>query len=275
MATFNGNNSNNNLVGTNWGDAMFGNGGNDTISGGKGNDYLHGGLGVDRLYGGDGDDRMNLTTGTKAYSHTNTSKELLDGGAGIDNAHIDAKGSTVDGMATHTVNIGYSGPGDYWISLSSNAGYGNARIATAESVESFTLREDGPALNFLGNIGGIGPHLAVTATNKADFFTGGGENTTANLMGGDDTAIISSGTDIFTLGEGADTVKFTAWYNGARDGVVNDFNPDEDILDLAGWSDANPLTVTEENLGTRLSAGDDSLLLIGVYGYDSMNDFIA
>ena len=275
MATFNGNNSNNTLTGTQWGDAMFGNGGNDTISGGKGNDYLHGGLGVDKLYGGDGNDKMNLTTGATAYSHTNTAIELLDGGAGIDNAHIDAKGSTVDGEPTHTVNIGYAGPGDYWVTLTSDAGYGNARIATAENVESFTLREDGPALNYLGNIGGTGSHLTVTATNGADFFTGGGEDTTANLMGGNDTAIISSGHDVFTLGAGADTVRFTAWYNGARDGVVNDFKPGEDILDLSGWSDAKPLTVTEDAGGTKLSAGDDSLYLAGVHNFDAWTDFIA
>jgi Ca2+-binding RTX toxin-like protein len=274
MATYNGTNGANKYNGTKGGDSIFGKGGNDTLSGGAGNDYVHGGLGVDLLYGGDGNDRMNLTTGTTKYSHTNTAYELMDGGAGTDNAHIDAFGSQVDGLKTHTVNIGSFGEGRYVISLSSDSGYGNAAIGSTDRVESFTLRADGPALDFVGNIGGFSPEITVTATNKDDRFCGGGETSKANLMGGNDTAIISAGWDTFTLGTGADVVEFKSFYNGSRAGVITDFDPTQDILDAAGWDEYNPLTMTEDFGGTWLMGGDDVLYLVGVHG-QTYGDLIA
>lgn len=273
MANYKGNDSGNTLTGSVGGDLMMGYGGNDTLSGGKGADYLHGGYGVDKLYGGDGDDRMNFTTGPKDYSHRNTSLELLDGGNGIDNAHIDAFGSMVDGFATETVIINAMGQGKYAVSLDGGAGYGNALVATTSGVESFTLREDGPSLNFTGNVGSTGPALTVSATNQGDMFCGGGENSTVNLLGGNDTAIISGGVDTFTLGTGNDTIQFTNFYNGPRNGTVTDFNTAEDTLNLAGWG--NSLNVTEDAGGTWLKGGDDSLYLVGVHNFDFSSMLVA
>ena len=273
MATFTGNDQANTLTGTTGGDAMFGFGGNDTLSGGKGNDYLMGNLGVDKLYGGDGNDKLNLTTEAVAYSHTNTTKELLDGGAGIDNAHIDALGSSVDGLATHTVNVSAMGGGKYSVNLQSDAGFGNASIATTSGIESFTFKDSGPAMSFLGNVGGTGPALTVTATNGNDVFCGGGENSTVNLLGGNDIAIVSTGKDTFTLGEGADTVNFSSLYNGPRNGVVTDFKEEDDLM-LEGWT-AETLTATEDAGGTWLKGGDDSLYLTGVYDLDLGSYLIA
>jgi Ca2+-binding RTX toxin-like protein len=268
MATFTGNNNANTLTGTTGGDAMFGMGGNDTVSGGKGNDYLMGNLGVDRLFGGDGNDKMNLTTEATAYSHTNKALELMDGGAGIDNAHIDAFGSSVDGLGTHTVIVHATGGGKYGISLDSGAGFGSAPIATTAGVESFTLRADGPVMSFVGNIGSTGPAITVTATNGNDIFCGGGENSTVNLLGGNDRAVISGGKDTVTLGDGADTVDFSFFYNGARNGVVTDFKVGEDDLNLDGWNSTNAPTVTEDAGGTWIKGGDDSLYLAGVQDFD-------
>lgn len=273
MASYYGNDSANTYTGTTGADAIFGRGGNDTLSGGKGNDYLHGGYGVDKLYGGDGNDGLNLTTGPQAYSHTNTMKELLDGGAGIDNAHLDASGSSVDGLATHTVNVSAMGGGKYAVSLQSDAGFGNANIATTVGVESFTFKDTGPAMNFLGNVGGTGPTLTVTATNGNDVFCGGGENSTVNLLGGNDIAIVSMGKDTFTLGEGADTVNFSALYNGPRNGVITDFKAEDDLM-LEGWT-AETLTATEDAGGTWLKGDDDSLYLTGVYDLDLGSYLIA
>lgn len=259
---------NDNLTGTNWGDAMFGLAGNDTIKGGGGGDYLMGGLGVDRIFGGAGDDRMNLTAGNTAYSHTNTAAELLDGGTGRDNAHIDASGSTVDGRPTDSVFIGYQGEGKHAVTIGSDAGLGNAQLATAINVESFVVKDSGPALSYIGNIGGGGgPTLNITGSNKGDYFTGGGETTIASLLGGDDVAIISGGGDTFTLGSGGDTVKFSALYNGDISGKVMDFNPEEDVLELQGWT-PETLAVTEDAGGTWLTGGEDVLYLVGVTDYD-------
>jgi Ca2+-binding RTX toxin-like protein len=267
MATFTGNNNANTLTGTSGGDAMFGLGGNDTLSGGKGNDYLMGGLGVDKLYGGDGTDKLNLTTEAVNYSHTNKALELLDGGAGSDNAHIDASGSSVDGLATKTVYVAATGGGKYAVVLGSDAGFGNAPLATTAGVESFTFKETGPAMDFTGNVTSTGPALTISATNGNDTFCGGGENSTVNLLGGNDTAIVSMGSDAFTLGAGADTVEFSAFYNGPRKGVITDFNTAEDDLMLDGWN-ASSLTETEDAGGTWLKGDDDSLYLVGVHDFD-------
>ena len=268
MASVNGNDSKNTLTGTAWGDSMFGYGGDDTLSGGKGNDYIHGGYGVDKIYGGDGDDRMNLTTGPKDYSHRNSTMELLDGGNGRDNAHIDASGSKVDGLLTDTVHVSAMGQGKYSVSLDSDSGYGNALIATTAGVESFTFREDGPLVNFTGNIGSTGPALTVSLTSKDDVFCGGGENATVNLLGGDDRAIVSGGFDTFPLGAGDDIVEFSAFYNGPRNGTITDFKVGEDSLMLSGWSAERPLAVSEDASGTWLVAGDSSLHLLGVHNFD-------
>lgn len=268
MARINGNAKANTLTGTGGPDALFGYGGNDTLSGGKGDDYLYGGDGVDTLYGGVGNDRMNYTSGSVDYSHTNTAAEVLDGGEGTDNAHIDVFGSTVDGMATQTVHIGAMGENRYSVSLDSESGYGNALVAMTAGTESFVLREDGPKLNFIGNVGATGTAITVSATNQDDKFCGGGESSTVNLLGGNDTAIISGGIDTFTLGAGNDIVEFSALYNGPRSGVITDFNVAEDSLMLSGWGVDRQLTVTEDASGTWLTSGDSSLQLLGVYGFD-------
>lgn len=275
MARINGNGGNNTLTGTNWDDALFGYAGNDTLSGGKGADYLYGGTGVDRLFGGDGNDRLNFTTENTAYSHRNTAMELLDGGNGNDNAHIDAFGSTVDSFLTTTVHLTAMGQGKYDIGLDGGGGYGNAHVATTSGIESFTFREDGPNMNFIGNIGATGPALTISATNGDDAFCGGGEMATVNLLGGNDRAIISAGTDTFTLGAGNDTVEFSALYNGPRSGVVTDFNVAEDSLMLSGWGPEIPLTVAEDAGGTWLTGGDDALYLVGVHGFDPFAHAIA
>lgn len=274
MARVEGNNKDNILTGTKWGDAVFGLGGNDTLNGGGGDDYLHGGYGVDRLYGGTGNDRMNLTTGPADYSSDNKALELLDGGTGYDHAFIDVTGSTVDGNATNTLYINSGGTGKFDISIGADIDLESAYIGKTTSVESFTLRPDGPALSFIGNINGTPANLFMTATDRDDQFVGGAENSKVDLAGGDDMVVISAGKDVFTLGSGSDTVHFKEFSASVRDSKITDFNPAEDVLDLAGWSEET-LTVTEDRGGTWLKGGDDSLYLVGVTGFDPWTDGIA
>ena len=58
MATVNGNNGNNGLVGTNNNDKMNGKGGNDVLIGKDGDDNIKGGGGNDLLIGNDGNDTL-------------------------------------------------------------------------------------------------------------------------------------------------------------------------------------------------------------------------
>ncbi len=74
MATINGNDFGNLLVGTNSADTIDGKGGDDLIKGLSGNDTLTGGTGCDTIYGGDGNDT--------AYGGSGS--DYLDGGNGND-----------------------------------------------------------------------------------------------------------------------------------------------------------------------------------------------
>ncbi len=56
MAVINGNDGNNNIVGTPNNDTLNGGSGNDTLTGSGGNDSLVGGIGKDRLFGNSGAD---------------------------------------------------------------------------------------------------------------------------------------------------------------------------------------------------------------------------
>ncbi|SDT75204.1 calcium-binding protein [Actinoplanes derwentensis] len=81
-----------NIIGTDFADVLTGNGsanqiegwsGDDAIRGGGGNDVLVGNYGADRIYGEAGDDA--LASGHPTLS-SDASVDLLDGGAGNDNA---------------------------------------------------------------------------------------------------------------------------------------------------------------------------------------------
>lgn len=274
MARVNGTSGNDTLTGTKWSDGLFGYAGNDTLYGLEGNDYLYGDKGVDRLFAGSGDDRLNFTTYQTNYSSQNKALEILDGGTGYDHAFLDVSESTVDGVATDTIYITSAGTGKFNISIGSDIDSETAYIGKTTSVESFALRPDGAALHFIGNIGGTPANLFMTATDRSDQFTGGAENSKVDLGKGDDVLVVSTGRDVFTLGAGDDLVKFTSFYNGARDTKITDFNPDHDMIDLSGWT-KETLTVTEQCGGTMLSGGDDQLFLAGVAGYDPWGNDIA
>lgn len=274
MARVNGTPGNDTLTGTKWSDGLFGYSGNDTLYGLEGNDYLYGDKGVDRLFAGSGDDRLNFTTYKTDYSSENKALEILDGGTGYDHAFIDVSGSTVDGNATNTLYINSGGTGKFDISIGADIDLESAYIGKTTSVESFTLRPDGPALSFIGNINGTPANLFMTATDRDDQFVGGAENSKVDLAGGDDMVVISAGKDVFTLGSGSDTVHFKEFSASVRDSKITDFNPAEDHIDLSGWS-PETLTVTETNGGTMLSGNDDSLFLAGVTGFDPWGTDIA
>lgn len=267
-----GGNGNDTIHGSNLADALFGEGGNDTIFGGDGNDYLHGGYGVDELYGGAGDDKLNVTTGKADYQPPNAALEIMDGGEGHDNAHIDVKGATVYGAEARTLEIGATQDGGYSFGIVSI--YEERATIGIANVESFTLREDGPALYFVGNIGVPGAAISLSATAGDDVFCGGMEHSVVDLKAGNDTFIVSDGGDVVTLGAGADTLEFHSYYNGPRSATVLDFNVAEDTVNAQGWGVDKPLTVAEDASGTWLTAQDFTLHLVGVTGFQMPQDAV-
>ena len=260
------------LAGGNGADFIHGGSDADMLRGEAGDDVLRGGMGIDDVAAGEGNDLLIFETGSTDYPSINGAKERLDGGTGTDTLQIDVTGSSVDGLPTKQVNIEITDQGSALISIGSDSEDGNAYIATASGIENFVMNPDGVALFFSGNVSISGPAVNVTATNQADEFVGGREDSVINMLGGADMVVISGGTD--TLGAGEDLVRFTSTYNGPRNGTVTDFNPDEDSINLDGWTEAT-LTVTEDAEGTHLTGGNASLHLLGVTGYDPWPDAIA
>ena len=91
MAQIEGNDRNNNLVGTTAGDVILGYGGHDTLLGRSGADSLYGGPGNDLLDGGAGND-------------------LLNGGGGVDTVRYD----NAEGIHAELGNGEVFFPGTNW-----------------------------------------------------------------------------------------------------------------------------------------------------------------
>ncbi len=83
MAFIEGNDQNNNLVGTPDDDQVFGRGGDDTLDGKTGDDRLTGGLGNDGLFGDDGDDFLRGGEGNDELFAL-VGNDTLYGGSGND-----------------------------------------------------------------------------------------------------------------------------------------------------------------------------------------------
>ncbi|MDZ8088650.1 MAG: calcium-binding protein [Nostoc sp. DedQUE12b] len=95
MAVINGNDGNNNIVGTSNNDTLSGGSGNDTLTGGEGNDSLVGGIGKDRLFGNSGAD---ILIGD-SFDDTlvgGSGNDTLRGGAGKDLYIINSPDDGID-----------------------------------------------------------------------------------------------------------------------------------------------------------------------------------
>lgn len=106
MATFQGDENNNDLTGGKGNDKLWGMGGNDTLDGGKGNDRLDGGEGNDKLTGGEGGKDTFIfgdNAGKDVVTDFDVKKDVLEiakGLNGINKAkdvlkHADQKGKNV------------------------------------------------------------------------------------------------------------------------------------------------------------------------------------
>jgi Ca2+-binding RTX toxin-like protein len=81
--------ANNRLFGNAGNDYLLGNGGNDSLDGGAGDDELLGGLGDDSLTGGAGIDQLFGEDGNDKLYAKDGAIDLVDGGAGTDQAQRD------------------------------------------------------------------------------------------------------------------------------------------------------------------------------------------
>lgn len=111
LGVFNGDGTDNTLVGTNDPDTIKGNGGNDVISGLAGDDELSGGTGDDTISGGAGNDTVSGMGGNDVIYGmdgddligTGNGNDLVSGGAGNDSIYVQGGNDTVSGGAGNDV----------------------------------------------------------------------------------------------------------------------------------------------------------------------------
>jgi Ca2+-binding RTX toxin-like protein len=179
--TLRGTDADDTIYGEAGGDYLYGNAGNDTVYGGDGNDVLYGGAGDDTLDGGNNNDSLYGDGGADTllggagddniYSYANAGMALaalVDGGAGIDYAYVDRRGSTA------------------------GASFSIANPAASTSANGTVVR----------NV----ERVQYEAGSGNDSLTGGAYADILYGNGGDDMLSGGAGDDTLTGGAGADTI---------------------------------------------------------------------
>ena len=199
----------------------------DDLPGGQTDDFLgtdaddvaEGGDGLDVLLGGAGDDELN----------GGRDDDLLDGGFGDDTLYGAVGDDQLFGEAGNDTLIG--GEGDDLL----NGGEGDDVLNGSYGNDSLT--------------GGYGADM-LNGGDGNDTLDGGDDAEKDYLNGGDgDDRLIARLNDHLNGGTGADTFVL----DDAIMAAVDDFNPDEDVIEL-GYDDTPPA------LSTQL--GDDGLVLL-------------
>ena len=172
-------------------DTLRGWGGNDHLDGGDGNDAVDGGAGIDTVLGGNGTDKV------KGDDDVATNPDRVDGGAGYDTLTYEWSDTQREGMPPVLLTLaggnddGFPGEGD--------------DVTGVEKVETHTKGR-------------------YVGTDADEEFYGGGDETTVEAGGGNDTVYTSYGADAINGGPGNDTIR---GYDG-NDAIVG--GPGQDTL---------------------------------------------
>lgn len=266
--------------------------GSDTIIGGSGDDVAAGGAGDDLIIGGifsDGDfDHFQLQV--LEYADVTSGSDTLYGGEGDDTL---IAGDWLDGekyddgvvqlleldISTAGDAVVWGGSGDDYIKSGAGAdqisggadndtiksGSGNDTIYGGEGFDTYELNDLIHA--------GAG-HDVIYAGDGDDSINGGGgndnifsgsENDTVYGGAGDDTLWGGAGNDYFYGGDGADVFVYSIGHGMDR---IQDFNVDEDTLDLTGtdFSGLSDLydAASQATGGITIQMGEESLVLLNL-----------
>jgi Ca2+-binding RTX toxin-like protein len=237
MATINGNNSANFLIGTPFNDVIRGFGGADVLHGGVG-----AGLGNDQLFGGGGNDILDGGLGN----------DLLDGGTGNDvlNGGLGNDVYRVNSLRDAIVELPFSGTdrieANISFSLTANLGVLNVENLTLTGAAQIT-----GSGNFLDNV--------MVGNNARNFMRGIEGNDTLKGRGGNDTLEGGAGNDRLEGGTADDILGGGV----GRDLLIGDAGADR----LAGGADRDTLTG---------GAGSDTFLFNTSFlggGFETITDF--
>ena len=273
MADIRGNNSNNDLYGTDEDDRIVGLGGDDYLTGGFG--------GADKLFGGGGNDRI-------SFSHYDaTDIDRMYGGDGVDAAYLWLGGETQDIVAqvgVSTVKVG----GAHVLYLDSieqfydfELGSGNDRLVGG-ALSEFGYGNGGND-RLIGNGGadflyGMSGDDVLFGNDDNDKLDGGGGGDALLGGGGDDTLVGGADIDRLTGGQGHDQLTGDAghdrfiWQSPDEGGDrITDFTPGQDLLLFASASFGGIAAVNDTNFvanssGVAKDADDRFLFSTGTKG---------
>ena len=179
MVNLQGDNNNNTLIGTNFGDNIKGLGGNDTvfgesgkdvINGGSGRDFLNGGKGNDTIFGGKGSDSIQGGQGNDSLSGGQGNDDLF-GGAGND--------TIVGGHATESTRDNLTGGAGNDLLDVRNYGKTNNDYAT---VTDFNASSDKIQVQGHVTITQQGTNVVIKKNDNNGFKTAIIEDTTINEL---------------------------------------------------------------------------------------------
>ncbi len=232
----NGNAGNDSLVGGSGADFLFGAAGDDTLVGNDGADRMYGNAGLDVHFGGGGDDIFFLD---------DNGDRVADGGSGSDRAVLTKAGMSVviDGT---------------WSGLE--------RVDGVAGAEVFNAIGYGQALTVVANAGAD----EVLGTSFADTIFGG--------AGADEINGGAGGNDFLYGGLNDGAVDTFIFEDGAGTDRVFEFEDGIDLLDVTAITGVNGLfanlTVTAAGSNTNVTAGAETIVLIGIDSADvDVGDF--
>ncbi len=225
MATFLGDDLDDNFTGDGADDYISGAGGNDILNGAAGNDEIYGGSGNDSLIGGAGEDSLYGGEGQDTLNAIGGGNDKLFGGIGNDVYQVN---TTTDNVVENS----------------------NQGTDTVRSRVSYTLDANVENLVLTGsdNINGSGNALnnRITGSSGNNNLSGGGGNDTLNGGGGNDT---------LTGGVDSDHFLFNTALPAAGVDTITSFvvGSDKIVLDKTVFS---ALETVAGNPGNPLLAGD-------------------
>lgn len=252
-------------------DDLYGEGGDDVLNGGADEDLLFGGAGNDTMTGGEGADWFILEGGgDDVITDFNAEEDVIDLiGTGANTDDLTSE-STEDGL-----HVSWEGGSVLLEGIADEEAKAEWFVTDADLSANDDWDDgngDGGSWNDDGWDDWADFDVNVEeGTDGADTLNG--TDGYDDLYGGDGDDVLSGGGDIdYLFGEagndtltgGADTDVFFFEENSGHD-VITDFSMEEDLLDfsMAGITE-DDLTITQENGGTLISWGENSVFLEGV-----------
>ncbi len=253
--TFNQNNVDETISGTDFNDTINAAAGNDTVNAGEGDDIITGGLGNDNLNGGNGDDTYIYNTGDGFDTITETSgtdKIVLGTGITLEHLRFIREGNNLRILINNNTDQGF-------LLVNQFAG-ADTRIEQLRFADNSVLDLVNDPLTFEQYDGGE----TVNGTDNDDIIYGKGGNDTINAGDGDDTIIGGTGDDTLNGGVGRDTYIYNL---GDSADTINETRGN-DIIKFGEGISQSDLTFTQEGNNLKIWIGNDpyqSILINNFY----------